>query len=73
MQTIVGIFFKMELICFKFKYPKFSKTLYLDKDGVLNKVVMRNQEMSSPQKFSEIELMNDLNYLSNEVKKKTIT
>ena len=59
-------------ISMSFSRPKYSKTIYLDKDGVLNDEIIRNGKLSSPQNISEIVLKKDLSFLSEEIKKKNI-
>jgi len=49
-----------EPIVFKFKNPEAPNTLYLDRDGVLNDVIIRGTEISSPRKLKEIKITNDL-------------
>ena len=59
-----------EPIKFFLREPKFSKTLYLDKDGVINNVVMRGSKLSSPRALNEVVLNSSLEHLKTEVKKK---
>ena len=47
---------KNEPIVFKFKNPETPNTLYLDRDGVLNEVVIRGKEISSPRNLEEFKL-----------------
>ena len=51
---------KLNFLSFDFKTPIYKNTLYLDKDGVLNNVIMRDNKMSSPRDLSELILDNDL-------------
>ena len=50
------------------KYRKVEKknTLFLDRDGVLNEVVMRGNEISSPRNIDEIVIAKDLIYLGEQ-------
>ncbi len=41
-------------------------TLFLDRDGVLNEVVMRGDEISSPRILSELVIADDINFLNQE-------
>ena len=41
---------------FYYKKPKLKNTLYLDRDGVLNEVVMRGEELSSPRLIDELNI-----------------
>ena len=59
-----------EPIKFFLREPKFSKTLYLDKDGVINNVVMRGSKLSSPRSLNEVVLNSSLEDLKTEIKKK---
>lgn len=61
-----------EPIKFFLREPKFSKTLYLDKDGVINNVVMRGTKLSSPRSSSEVILNSSLEDLKTEIKKKSL-
>lgn len=56
---------------FNFQKPIHNKTLYLDKDGVLNDVVMRNKNISSPRNFNELTLSKDLLELEAIIKNKS--
>lgn len=57
-------------ITFLLREPKFGKTLYIDKDGVLNDVVIRGAQLSSPRCMSEVILNSSLEDLKTEIKKK---
>ena len=50
---------------FELKKPKAPNTLFLDRDGVLNKVVMRSSEISSPRNIKELEIFKDIEALIN--------
>lgn len=50
----------MEPLVFNYFIPEFNKTIYLDKDGVLNTAIAREGKLSSPQKFDEINIKEDL-------------
>ena len=50
----------MEPLVFNYFTPQFNKTIYLDKDGVLNTAITREGKLSSPQKFDEINIKEDL-------------
>ncbi len=58
---------KLNFLSFNFKNPIFKDTLYLDKDGVLNEVIMRGSKMSSPRNLSELILDDNLFELNKEV------
>ena len=60
-----------KFLYFKFQKPIYNKTLYLDKDGVLNDVVMRNKVISSPRNLNELTLATDLIELENIIKNKS--
>lgn len=53
----------MGTLKFEFSAPLFPNTLYLDKDGVVNDVVMRGNELSSPRSINEISLSCDLHFI----------
>jgi len=44
----------------KYSKPKYPNTLYLDKDGVLNKAIKRYNKISSPRTTKEILIKDDL-------------
>ena len=54
-----------EPIVFQFKNPEAPNTLYLDRDGVLNEVVIRSGEVSSPRTIHELNLSSDIEVLSD--------
>ena len=58
------------MLTFKFEKPIFKNTLYLDKDGVLNDVVIRDNKLSSPRHLSELILDNNLFELNQKITKK---
>ena len=47
-------------IIFHFNDPIAENTLYLDRDGVINKAVIRAKEISSPRNMKELKISNDL-------------
>lgn len=47
----------MDYIRFFYRRPRYNQTIFLDKDGVLNKVIIRNRKLSSPQRQSEIKII----------------
>ena len=53
-------------LTFYYKEPKLRNTLYLDRDGVLNEVVMRGKNLSSPRVIDELKIVNDITGLGNE-------
>ena len=53
----------MKYIRLFFNRPRFSKTIYLDKDGVLNNVIIRKKKLSSPQNLQEIIINKNLIFL----------
>ena len=62
----------MSYITFSFFKPKYPSTLYLDKDGVLNEIVLRGTEISSPRNIKEFKLCNDLEHLKTYSEKKKL-
>ena len=62
----------MEPLVFNYFIPEFNKTIYLDKDGVLNTAITREGKFSSPQKFDEINIKEDLEDILFYSKKKNI-
>ena len=62
----------MEPLVFNYFIPEFNKTIYLDKDGVLNTAIAREGKLSSPQKFDEINIKEDLEDILFYSKKKNI-
>ncbi len=60
----------MEPLVFKFFRPVNEQTLYLDKDGVLNKAIRRFGKLSSPRKLDEIIVKRDLDNIKHFAKKK---
>lgn len=50
----------MKPLVFNIRAPKYSNTIYLDKDGVLNTAILRDNELSSPRNSQEITIKNDL-------------
>ena len=50
---------------FYYKKPKLKNSLYLDRDGVLNEVVMRGEELSSPRLIDELNIVNDIDGLGD--------
>ena len=60
----------MDPLIFKFSEPIYNKTLYLDKDGVLNTAINREGKISSPRNVKEIILKKDLDDIENFYKKK---
>jgi D-glycero-D-manno-heptose 1,7-bisphosphate phosphatase len=47
-----------------------NKALFLDRDGILNKIVMRNGQVSSPWSIGEFEIIRKASELVNAAKKK---
>jgi D-glycero-D-manno-heptose 1,7-bisphosphate phosphatase len=47
-----------------------NKALFLDRDGILNRVVMRNGQVSSPWSIGEFEIIHEAGGLVNAAKKK---
>ena len=62
----------MDHLTFKFSDPIYNNTLYLDKDGVLNTAINRDEKTSSPRNISEIVLKKDLIDIKNFSKKKIL-
>tara|TARA_B100000575_G_C22922973_1_gene535306 strand:+ start:209 stop:400 length:192 start_codon:yes stop_codon:yes gene_type:complete len=62
----------MEPLVFNYFTPEFNKTIYLDKDGVLNTAIVRAGKLSSPQKLDEIKIKEDLKDILSYSKKKNI-
>ena len=60
----------MSYLSFYYKKPKYNKTIYLDKDGVLNEIILRNRKISSPQKKSEIKIIKNIPFLQRLLRKK---
>ena len=60
MRMTLATHSKMSPIQFVFDIPRKKKTLYLDKDGVVNDVVIRGTELSSPRTEKEIILSKEL-------------
>jgi len=54
-----------KLISFRFKNPEAPNTLYLDRDGVLNDVVIRGTEVSSPRSLKEFKISSDIDALAS--------
>ena len=54
-----------KLISFRFKNPEAPNTLYLDRDGVLNDVVMRGEEVSSPRCIKEFKISSGIDALAS--------
>ena len=51
------------------KKNKTTKAIFLDRDGIINKVIMRNGEVSCPWKFNEFEIFPDAKPALKEFKK----
>ena len=51
---------KNEPIVFRFKNPEAPNILYLDRDSVLNEVVIRGTEISSPRNIKELRILSDI-------------
>ena len=49
-----------EPIVFRFKNPEAQNTLFLDRDGVLNEVVIRGKEISSPRNMKELNISSEI-------------
>jgi D-glycero-D-manno-heptose 1,7-bisphosphate phosphatase len=47
-----------------------NKALFLDRDGILNRIVMRNGQVSSPWSIGEFEIIHEAGWLVNTAKKK---
>jgi histidinol phosphatase-like enzyme len=56
---------RLEPVFFFYRELSAENTLYLDRDGVLNKVVLRDSEISSPRIEDEIQIADDVVYLAN--------
>ncbi len=56
-------FEEMSFLSFNFSEPFHPNTLYLDKDGILNEVILRGNEVSSPRKKEEFKLCKQLEWL----------
>ena len=50
----------MNPILFKISEPIHNNTMYLDKDGVLNRAFYRSKQLSSPRNVNEIKIKKDL-------------
>lgn len=55
----------MKPLVFNISIPKYSNTIYLDKDGVLNTAILRDNRLSSPRNSQEITIKNDLEDILN--------
>ena len=53
----------MKPLVFDIRRPRYPNTLYLDKDGVLNKAIFRDDKLSSPRNSQEIVIKKDLKEL----------
>jgi D-glycero-D-manno-heptose 1,7-bisphosphate phosphatase len=53
-------------IVYNFKKFKRKNTIFLDRDGILNDVVIRKGNISSPRKINEIVLCSDIAFFSEE-------
>ena len=65
-----GMHFKfsnLEPEIFLYRELSAKNTIYLDRDGVLNEVVLRGNEISSPRYENEIKLASDIAYLANQI------
>lgn len=60
----------MNIIQINYFVPKFPNTIYLDKDGVLNRAIRRNNKISSPRRNNEIEIKKDLTSIKQFAKNK---
>ena len=56
---------RLEPVLFFYRKLSAENTLYLDRDGVLNKVVLRDGEISSPRIEDEIQIAEDVVHLAN--------
>jgi D-glycero-D-manno-heptose 1,7-bisphosphate phosphatase len=56
---------RLEPVFFFYRELSAENTLYLDRDGVLNKVVLRDSEISSPRIEDEIQIAEDVVHLAN--------
>ena len=52
-------------LIFQFRTFEAENTLFLDRDGVLNEVVFRGQEVSSPRDLDEVNIADDIDALAS--------
>lgn len=72
MQKSLASRSKMFPLVIKAYEPNYQNTLYLDKDGVLNKAYFRSEKVSSPRTKDEILVKKDLLDIFEFSKKKNL-
>lgn len=65
MQLMQNIIFDLKPIKYFYQKSKHNNNLFLDRDGIINEVVIRDNKISSPQKIEEFKLCDDINILNS--------